>query len=103
MCIVENVEAEVRFMRKLGQVTRETVCYLESVFLVTLLEGTMTAAINDTAYLGPGGRPLPALPHAAECGRKPFACRGWEGGQRPPRLYNFCTPVPVSDFYIFKY
>lgn len=40
-------------MRKLGRVTLEMVCYLESVFLVTLLEGMMTAAVNGLMSLGP--------------------------------------------------
>lgn len=41
------------FQRQPGQITLETVCYVESVFIVTLLEGMMTAAVNDVAYSGP--------------------------------------------------
>lgn len=50
-------------MRKLGQVTPETVCYLESVFIVTLLEGMKTTATNARAYRD--------LPHTAESGHNP--------------------------------
>lgn len=49
--MVENVE--VTFQEETRANYLETVCYVESVFMVTLLEGTMTTAVNDMAHLGP--------------------------------------------------
>lgn len=88
------------FMRKLGQVTLETVCYLESVFIATLLEGMMTTAANDRAY-----RDLPTQQnrattlHLCEMGRGV----GLNCNMQPGRLHSskiFHTPVQMCDFYI---
>lgn len=76
--------------------------------MVTLLEGTMATAINDTAYLGPRmatsslqnvAKALPLCEPGRGLGLT-VAC-SWA---KTPGWYNFYTPIQVCDFYIiFKY
>lgn len=84
-------------MRKQGQVTRETVCYLKSVFIVTLLEGMMTQ-LSVTPHTGDQPPTLPHLPEAGKGGTR--LNRRVQLGKDPPQGYNFHTPVQMCDFYI---